>query len=94
MQIVNGMGDTVVTVKDFISCMVTMMAPDGQVIYGFNCCVLVTSCLVSFSVTVFIVCNVFVVFLVMSSCGHSYEVGIAYVCYWQTISCLMVIYGL
>ena len=26
--------------------------------------------------------------------GHSYEVGIVYICYWQTISCLMVICGL
>ena len=26
--------------------------------------------------------------------GHSYEVGIAYICYWQTISCWMVIFGL
>ena len=26
--------------------------------------------------------------------GHSYEDGIAYICYWQTISCLMVICGL
>ena len=26
--------------------------------------------------------------------GHSYGVGIAYICYWQTIPCLMVICGL
>ena len=26
--------------------------------------------------------------------GHSYEVGIAYICYWQTISCWMAICGL
>ena len=26
--------------------------------------------------------------------SHSYEVGIAYICYWQTISCWMVICGL
>ena len=31
MQIVNAMVDTVVTVKDFISMTVTMMAADGQV---------------------------------------------------------------
>ena len=72
-------GNTVVTVKDFISLMVTMMAADGQVRWGYYGCVLVTSCLVSFSVTVlivfvlivfvFIVFNVFIVFLVMSSFG-------------------------
>ena len=34
--------------------------------------------------------------LMMACClvGHSYGVGIAYICYWQTISCLMVICGL
>ena len=70
-----GDGNTVVTVKDLISLMVTMMATDGQVRWGYYGCVLVTSCLVSFSVTVlnvFTVFNVFVmfvVFLVMSSFG-------------------------
>ena len=74
MQIVNATGETVFTVKDFISLMVTMMATDGQVRLGYNGCVLMTSCLVSISVTVhnvFIVLNAifgFVfVFLVMSS---------------------------
>ena len=64
MQIANAMGDTVVTVKEFISLMVAMMAADGQLRQDYTCCVLVTSCLVSFSVTVFTVLNVFVVFVV------------------------------
>ena len=49
------MGDTVVTVKDFISLMATLTAADGQLRQGHNGCVLVTSFLVYFSVTVFIV---------------------------------------
>ena len=71
MQIVNALWDIVVTVKDFISLMVTMMAADGQVRLGYKGCVLVTSCLVFFIVTVFVfvVFNVFVVFFVMLSCG-------------------------
>ena len=72
MQDVKAMGNTVVTVKDYISLVVTMMAADGQVRYGYNGCVLVTSCLASYSVTVFTVFNVFVVFVVfhvMPSCG-------------------------
>ena len=103
MQIVKAMGDTVITVKDFISWMVTMMVPDGQVIYGYNCCVLVGSRLVSFSVTVFIVFNVFVVFLVMSSCDpfviiyfsskwYNIHDNFANLGYWF-ISCLGVLAG-